>query len=648
MISFFRRHMSSKLGAGLALAFLALVAFAFAAGDISGSGGGLSGFTGFGSGGATRIGSKTLSESDVQGRVQNVFEQQRNETPTLQIDQFLAMGAVPDIYGQLVTGMALGEFARQQGIYISKRMVDARIASIPAFQDASGKFSQALFRQLLSARGVSEKALREDIETELKTRMLTAPAGLGTKLTDSLVLPYASLLLEEREGRIAAIPSAAFKPAAPNDAQLQAFYKRFASRYTTPEQRTLRYAVVSTDRFTAAATPTESEIAKYYADNKAVYAPRETRTVSQLILPTEAAAKKAMTAGSLAQAAKANGLEVATFTAVSKADFARQSSSAVADTVFAGPQGKLNGPFKLPLGWALVETAAVQKIPGKSLDVARGQIAATLRVSKRKTLLADFISKVEDDIGNGATFDEVVKDNGLKVETTPPLLNSGRSAQQPDYAPSKDVPPLLKAAFDMEADDDAQFVPIEQQERYALLDVTDIIAPAPPPLAKVKPLVTRDYELHEGAAKAKALADKIKAQVAKGMPLEKAMAGAGVTLPPVHKLAGRRADLLNGANHVPPAIAMLFAMPSGTIKSLAIPNDEGIFLVMLDKVREGDAAKVPGLVDRVRGDIVNVVAGEYGAEFGRAVERQLAIKPNPSLIAKVTQAVRAANNGAQQ
>ena len=649
MISFFRRLIGSKLGAGLALLFLALVAFAFAAGDVS-STGGFGSLTSFGGGSSTKIGSQSLSESDVQSRVQRVFEQQRRNNPGMQIAQFLELGAVPQIYDRLIAGIALEEYAHKQGIYVSKRMIDAQIASIPAFQDATGKFSQDLFRQALAAQNIGEKALRADIAQELTGRLLVAPAGLGARLADSMVLPYASLLLEAREGRIAAVPSAAFPPAKqpPSDKQLTDFYARNADRFTVPEQRRLRYAIVDASRFAAAATPTDSEIAKYYADHKSQYAARETRTIDQLILPTESAAKAAAAAGSLAQAAKANGLSIATSNHVEKADFAKESSTEAANAIFTAPQGKMVGPVKLALGWALMETTAIQKVAERPLATVKTEIVATLSADKSKALLSDFTAKVEDEIANGATFDEAVKDNGLKIETTPLVLATGQSVEAADYKPSADIMPLLKPAFDMEADDDAQFVPIAQEQRYALLDVTDIVAAAPPPLTKVKSVILQQYLLHESAAKAKTLADKIKGAVDKGTPLDKALAEAGIKLPPAQKVAGRRADLLRNDQRPPAEISILFAMATGTTKILPIPNDQGYFIILLDKIQQGDAAKVPGLVDKVRGDIVNVVANEYGDQFERAVERDLGVKHNGSVIPRVTQELRRINGATVQ
>lgn len=645
MIGFMRRLIGSKFGAVFALVFLALVAFAFIAGDIT-SNSHYNGFSFFGNKTSTKIGGQSLADSEIQSRIQRVFEQQRRENPGMKIDDFLGMGAVEGVYNQLVTAISLEQFARKQGIHVSKRMVDAEIANIPAFQDATGKFSQSAFRQLLSAQGISEDALRKDISQQLSGRIVAAPTSFGVRLGNTAVLPYASLLLEAREGMIAAIPSTAFRPTtAPTDAQLAAFYKQNAGRYTIPERRAMRYAIVDASRFDAAATPTESEIAAYYAAHKADYAAKETRDIQQLILPTESSAKAAASAGSLAAAAKANGLEAASFKAMSKADFAKAASTAAADAAFAAPQGKIMGPVKLALGWALIQTSAIHKTPEKPLAAVRPQIVEALKAEKRGRLIGDFIAKLEDSIANGTTFDEVVKENGLAVETTPALLSTGQNIDDPAYKPSTDVAPLLKAGFGMEQDDDPQFVPIAPGVRYALVRVGDVVAAAPPPLEKVKPIVAQQYLLKAGLEKAQIVAAKIQAEIAKGAPMEKALASAGVALPPAQKVAARRADLLRQDQRVPAHISMLFAMTPGSVRSIPIPNDQGVFLVQLRTVQQGDAAQVPGLVDKVRSDLSGLIGNEYAEQFARAAERDLGVSRNPATIGQVTKALRDANGG---
>ncbi|MBB6122626.1 peptidyl-prolyl cis-trans isomerase [Sphingobium subterraneum] len=648
MISFFRRFIGSKFGAVFALLFLGLVAFAFAAGDINRKGG----FSLPGTGGAAAsVGGSSLSESELQSRVQRVFEQQRRENPGMQIGTFLQMGAVSQIYNQLVAGLAITEFSQDQGMYLSKRMIDAQIAAIPAFHDASGKFSPDLFRQLLSSQGINEQLLRTDIARDLTGKQLILPAGLGVALPDSLVLPYASLILEAREGRVAAIPATAFKPTGvPSDAQLKDFYTRNAERFIVPEQRKLRYAIVDADRFAGASVPSDAEVARFYATNKAAYAARETRSIEQLILPNESAARAVVGGGtSLAAAAQKAGLSVNSIAAKSQTDLAAETSVDAARIAFASPQGQITGPVRTAFGWAVLRVTAIQKTPERTLDQVRGEIVEALRVQKQGQLLSDFSAKIEDQVADGATFDEVAKDNGLQVATAPALLSNGQNVADRNYKVGDDVAPLLKPGFSMDADDDPQMVQIIAQKRYALLDVTDIIPAAAPPLDAVRPAITQMYQLRESAARARTLADSIGAQVAKGTPLEKAVADAaaraGISLPPVQKGGGRRADLMRGDQRPPAHIATLFAMAVGTAKVVPISNDQGYFIVQLDRIQQGDAATVPGLVDRIRSDIANVVAGEYAQQFERGIERDLNVKRNPQAVARVTQELRRANGG---
>ncbi|AUW58528.1 peptidylprolyl isomerase [Sphingobium sp. SCG-1] len=646
MLSFFRRFLGSKIGAFIALGFLAVIAFAFAAGDITNTGG-LGSLSG-GGGTAAKVGGEKLSLTELQSRTQRVFEQERRNNPGLQINEFLAKGAVEQVYDQLVAGLTVSAYADDQGMSVSKRMVDGQIAAIPAFQDASGKFSDDLFRQLLAREGVNEQTLRDDIARDLIGKQLVGPAGLGVRLSDSLVLPYASLLLEARAGRIAAIPAAAFAPKTPaTDAQLRDFYAKNAERYTIPEQRRLRYALIDAARFAGAANPTDAEIAAYYNSNRTHYARSETRNVDRLVLPTEAAAKTIVAdvkgGKSMQDAARAAGLAVASLPKQTKEALARDANAAVAQAVFAAPKDGLVGPIRTGLGWQVLRVTSTDVVPERAISQVRPEIVAALRSQKVAQLISDFTGKIEDQVAEGATFDEVAKDNGLSIETSLPVVSTGQSVQDAAFKASADLQPLLKPGFDMTADDDAQLVPIVPNQRYALLDVSEIIPAAPPPLAKVRDVIAKQFALAQGAAKAKAVAEQIRVKVAKGMPLDEAIKSIGVPLPASQPVAGRRADLMRGEQRPPAEIALLFSMAPKSVKTLAIPNDQGAFVIQLNQIQRADAAKQPALVENVRTQLSQVAGNEYADQFERSMEKELSVKRDAAAIAKVKQALRAAN-----
>jgi peptidyl-prolyl cis-trans isomerase D len=649
MLSVFRRFIHSRFGALFAILFLGVIAAAFIMGDLtSGQFGNALG----GGGTAAKAKGYSLSEAELQDRVQRVFENARRSNPGLQIGDFLAQGGAAQVYDQLVASLTLKAYADDQDVHISKRLVDAQIAQIPAFQDAAGNFSQENFRALLVRERLTEAALRDDISREILQRHLLAPVALGAKLTDSQVLPYASLLLEARQGTVAAIPAVAFLDEKnPTDAQLGDYYRKNGARFTIPEQRRIRYAVIDASRFAQAAQPTEAEVSAAYNRDKASYAARQSRSVEQLVLPTEAGAKAiaAQVKGgkSLAAAAQGAGLAVATLADQSREALTASAGKAVADAAWAAKQGDLVGPVRGPLGWLLLRVTAVKDTAARPLAAVRGEIVETLRAQKEKQLLTDFTGKLEDAVADGGTFEEVVKDNGLKLETSPLVLATGKQVHDAAFTAGPDLQPLLAPVFGMSADDDAQLVPITPDKRYALAAPGEIVAAAPPPLAEVKQLVLAQYKLNEGNRKAKALAEQIQAKVAKGAKLADAIAQAGVRLPAPQTLGGRRADIMRGEQRPPAEVAILFSMAANTVKTLPIGQDRGYFVVQLNKIERGDAKGQPELLNQVRTQLAEVVGQEYGQQFARAVEKELGVTRNAGAVAKVRQALSATNSGGQ-
>ena len=429
MISFFRRALSSWIVLGLL--GLILVAFIVTGVNTPSS-------LGAGDGGTTvaKAGGKAISSIELTRRAQNELEAQRRQQPGLDARGFVANGGFDKVMTSLLGAHSIDVWGKQAGFAISKRLVDAEIAGIPAFKGVTGEFDQNVMRALLSQQRITERDLRNDISGDL-LRGQAMSALAGSVMTPSKVAaPYASLLIEKRVGRVAIVPLAAVADTrVPTDAELAAFYKAHIANYTQPETRVLRYALFGADQVAAKAKPTDADIAAYYQQHAADYAARESRDLSQLIVPTQALANtiaaKAKSGASLADAAKASGLDAAELKDQSKAAFAGSSTAAIADAVFAAPAGGVIGPVKAPLGWYVVKVAKVGGVPAKSLAQSRPEIETALIKEKGDNALADLSSSIEGAIADGASFEEVAKNNGLTVLTTPPILSTGAAPGQP-------------------------------------------------------------------------------------------------------------------------------------------------------------------------------------------------------------------------
>ncbi|MEJ8629286.1 SurA N-terminal domain-containing protein [Sphingomonas sp. I4] len=200
MLSFFRRIINSKAGVVVTFIVLGVIAIAFAAGDvtnISSMAGGITGSE------VAKVGSAKITANDLRTAAQNEVAAYRQEQPTLDMAQFIAAGGFEGTLQREITGLSLEQFGKDQGMVVSRRLIDGQIASIPAFRGPNGQFDPALYQQLLAQRKMTDLQVRTDLERTTFAQQLTVPTIGATQFATQMALPYASLLLESGRARSA-------------------------------------------------------------------------------------------------------------------------------------------------------------------------------------------------------------------------------------------------------------------------------------------------------------------------------------------------------------------------------------------------------------------------------------------------------------
>ncbi|WP_314373968.1 SurA N-terminal domain-containing protein [Sphingomonas paucimobilis] len=638
MLSFFRRIINSKAGVIVTFIVLGVIAIAFAAGDVSniaGMAGGLTGST------VAKVGSAKVTVDDLRTAAQNEVAAYRQEQPTLDMAQFIAAGGFEGVLQREVTGLSLEQFGKDQGMVVSRRLVDGQIASIPAFRGPNGQFDPALYQQLLAQRKMTDAQVRTDLQRTLFAQQLTVPTIGATQMATQMALPYASLLLEKRQGEVGYIPTRLVNAGgAPSDADIQTFYSRNVQRYTLPERRVVRYALVTPSAIAAQSAPTDAEIARYYQTNAARYAATQKRDVTQVIVADQAGANALATRAkggtNLAEAARAAGLEASVQKGVDKATYATQSAPAVADAVFGAAQGAVVGPIRGPLGFVVARVDAVTQVPGKALAQARPEIVTELTKQKQTAALGEMRNAIEDSLSGNATFDEVVADRKLQAQATPAVTAQGAAPDAPAFQPSAEQRAMITAAFTAEDGDAPQIVPIGQDGGFAVVGVGQIQRSAPRPLAQVRQQVIADLTADRARAAARKLANAVLAKVNKGMPMAQALKETGLAVPPARPIAASRRDLA-AAQNTPAAapLALLFSMPQNKAKTLEAPADEGWYIIRVTKIDAGNATGNAAAIQAARQDIGRLIGREYVSQFARAVRDTVGVKTDPKAVAKV-------------
>ncbi|MBW8296520.1 peptidylprolyl isomerase [Sphingopyxis sp.] len=638
MITAIRRMFSSTIGKFLALAFVALVGVAFALSDVTGN----SSFGGMGGANVAKVGGDEIGVGELRDRVRLAYNQARQDQPGMTMAAFVESGGLDQVLNQLIEGMAFDQFATEMGFGVSKRLIDGRIADIPAFAGVSGSFDQTRFETFLRENGMTEAQLRRDLRQQLLIEQIAAPIASMPRLAPGMAQPYAALLLEQRRGQATFIPSSPFAPTAdPGEAALRTYLTQNAAKFTVPERRVIQYAL-----FDAASVPvsavTDAEIAKVYKDNAAQYAASETRRFAQVIAPDQATANalaaKVRSGTSLAAAAQAAGLSASTTGDLTQSSYAATSTAAAAKAAFAAKQGDLIGPIQTGLGWSVARVEDVTARPARSLADASADIRTELAKNKANEAIVDYYNAIQDAVNSGASIEEIAADRKLTLATTQPLLPSGRVPGQPANTLPSELAPLVSQAFQGASEGEGQLATLVENEKFAVYAVKSIIAAAPPPFAQIRAELLADWRLAQGQKIARDKARAIVKAVEGGQALGAAVAAAGPNIGSVQTIGGRRGELGQNGQPVPPELALLFSMAKNSVKTLEIPGNRGWMVIALADVQRPDSKSIePARVAAIAQPLAPAFGNELIEQLAGEAKRRVGVTINKQLVEQLRQ-----------
>ncbi|MGB3471991.1 MAG: SurA N-terminal domain-containing protein [Erythrobacter sp.] len=619
------------------ITFLAVVALAFAATDITGSTfGGISGGDR-----VAVVGDDEITTSELTSTAQSAIAQVRRENPTVTMPDFIADGGLDEVLQQLIDRYAIGAYAELAGLRAGDNLINSEILQIPAFRGVSGEFDQQAYQSALAQQRITDAILRRDLADGLLAQQMILPALAAPQMPGKAARQYASLLLERRNGRIALVPSALFvSEKTPSPAAVQAYYTENRSDYIEPERRTLRYAVISADNLNTSLEPTDAEIAARYKANAAQYAASETRDVTSFFVPTEEGAKAIVQqirgGKSLEAAARDAGFNTTSVEGRDQEQYASGTSFAVAQAVFAANQGAIATPARSTLGWYIARVDKITKIPARSLADARSETAEQITNEKRGAALADLSSRIEEQVDVGTSLTEIAADFDLTLENTPPLLADGRVFGSEQAQPNPALRPVLDTAFALD-ESQPQLDELVPGSQFLVYDVVEIVESAAPPLAEIKEEVSRDLARANAAKEAKKAAQRILKKARGGMSLADAIAAETVAIPAPDAVSLERRELLQAqpGQNVPPALVLLFSMAKGTVKLLEAPANQGWILVDLEEIDSQILEEGNPLLAQARQQLAPALSNEYSAQLTKAMREQVGVETNESAIEAV-------------
>ena len=470
-------------------------------------------------------------------------------------------------------------WAWEAGIRPGKELIVKQIRQIPAFfNQVTGQFDQQAYESALAQQNLTPAMLEQDLRDQYATEHFGAALQAGVRAPRIYGAVLAGQAFETRDGRWFQVTESMIdRPAAPTDAQLNAFIQENAARLRSPEFRMVSVVLFSPDAAARTAPISDDRIRERFEFKKDSLGRPETRTFVTLTAPNRETAQKiaaALRAGqSPADAGRANNVRPTEFAGSPRTAV---GDPAVAAAVFGLQTGQVSDPIQAGVGFAVAKVTDIQAPQPATLEGSREQIVQELREEDAKGATYESVQKFEKARQDGKPLADAAREAGARIVDLPPVTQDGRLPNgQPLNAPEQ----VFSTAWGLTKGGESDVIDAGQGQYFAVR-VNDIRPAALPKLEEVRAPLTQEWTRREVLRRVSAKAEELAGQVRGGQDIAAVARSAGATLVSRQRVARDRATQESVGQG---ALQGLFGQSKGQV--FAQPS--------------GDAGYVVGRVDQV-------------------------------------------------
>jgi peptidyl-prolyl cis-trans isomerase D len=447
----------------------------------------------------------------------------------------------------LIREALLTERSRSLGYRVSEQNVLDAIHNEPAFQ-IEGKYSPAAAQERLAQAGVTPAAFEAELRGALQRSQLENGIAFSDFQTPAEIQRARALQNEQREVRYALLsPDKYSADIQVDDAAVQAYYKAHQAQYMTPESAHLQYAELRLDQLAAQVSVGDAELQAAYEKNKDRYNEPEKRHGRHILIPIgkdDAAARKQ--AEEVLAQAKA-GKDFAALAKQYSQDPGSQDKGGdlgwadrnqfvgpFADALFGMSVGELRGPVKTQYGYHIIRLDEVQAGKTKPFDSVRPELEAELK----RNAAADKFGEIQEQIQSrlqqgGNDLGALVKEFNLAPGDVTKFLRGAGGQPLGTAQPIQDIvfgdSPLQPGHIGGPV--------MVGEDRLVLVKVTEHNKPQPQPVAEVRDSIVAAIKKDRGSQAALKAAQDGQAKLQAGTSFDDVAKQLGVSSEPARFVA---------------------------------------------------------------------------------------------------------------
>jgi peptidyl-prolyl cis-trans isomerase D len=408
------------------------------------------------------------------------------------------LGLPQQVVGDLVQEALIVQRANAEGLTVTDEELNARIHSLPAFQE-NGRFALKRYQDVLKRRGFTPPAFEGEIRRELTRAKVESAVRNGVKVSETELEQAYRLRREEVRAAWALVELAPLLTAASaTDEELRDYLAQHPDEFRQPDRRRVQYVTLSRTDF--AGTVTDADVEKYYQEHlKEFETPHQVRAAHILARVPE-------TGGSEAEDKARAKIADVIRRAKAGEDFGKLAQAISEDSATAPRGGDLGlvgrgemvpqfeqavfalkktdvspEPVRTPFGFHAIKVTAIQEGGRKPLKEVAAQIRTRLSAEASDRAAKAKAEQIRPTLQAAADFMAEAKKLGLQpVETT--------MARTERVAGLAGTDSLEEAAFGLALG--GVSTPVTTPAGIVVLKTVEAINAGVPPLSEIRDKVT--------------------------------------------------------------------------------------------------------------------------------------------------------------
>ena len=320
------------------------------------------------------------------------------------------------IINDLVYEKMILEFANKNKIYLTDNILKKTIKNLPQFIGADGKFSEKLYKNSIKRNFSSEEEFINELTFVYINSLLFENFKSGN-LTNQKIID----MLYEYEGQERNIEYCIFGNenilVETSESELDKYYNENKSSYLTEEKRTIEYLTFNLNDYKRLASISSDDALQYYTENKNLFFEVEKRTIELARFANENEAKNFYeiwllnNSNKIEEYTQENKITVSEINDLTKESF----ETNVTNEIFKLEKNSISSPIKIgDAGFYVVKVIGISPEIQQTFETVKKDIVEEMTYNEAYNLYDQALNFADELLLSGYELDDVAENLDLK------------------------------------------------------------------------------------------------------------------------------------------------------------------------------------------------------------------------------------------